>query len=156
RTFGRRHFMELVSVFTAPPLIEVRHGREHLGSVHESSFIVRDNQQPILLLAGRSWQLEEIDWRRRIAFVVPAVDPGDSKWIGAGQPLGFELCRTMRDVVCGDEPRVTLSRRAKADLARLRDELGFVSRESTTLATERSERSRWWTFAGTLANIELE
>lgn len=154
-TFGRRHFMELLSVFTTPPLIEVRHGREHLGSVHESSFITRENKQPVLLLAGRSWALEEVDWRRRLAYVVPAPDPGDSRWLGSGQALSFALCRAMRDVVAGDEGPIDLSERARAELAGLIQSMEWISKEATSLVTERG-RTRWWTFGGTLANLELQ
>ncbi len=154
KAFGRRHFMELVSVFTTPPLIEVRHGRTHLGSVHESSFLVRDNQQPVVLLAGRSWALEEIDWRRRLAYVVPVADPGKSRWVGSGAPLSFAVCRAMRDVLSGSDPPVELSQRAVAQLASLRRDYEWVSTESTTLVTS-DGRTRWWTFGGTLANLEL-
>ena len=41
RSFGRRHFMELMSVFTSHPLFAVRHGRTELGLVHPLSFQVR-------------------------------------------------------------------------------------------------------------------
>ena len=154
KAFGRRHFMELVSVFTTPPLVEVRHGRTHLGSVHESSFLVRDNQQPVVLLAGRSWALEQIDWRRRLAYVVPATDPGKSRWVGSGPALSFDVCRAMRDVLSGSEPPVELSQRAIAQLAALRQDFEWVSTDSTTLVTS-DGRTRWWTFGGTLTNLEL-
>jgi ATP-dependent Lhr-like helicase len=153
--FGRRNFMELTSVFTSPPLIEVRHGREQLGSVHESSFYVRGDRPPVLLLAGRSWALEAIDWKRRLAYVVPAPDTGDSKWIGAGQPVGFELCRAMREVLTGADPPMALSKRARAQLHALRAQFDWASTDATTLVTA-GDRTRWWTFAGTLGNLELE
>lgn len=154
QTYGRRNFLELLSVFTSPPLVEVRHGRTQVGQVHESSFIVRDEQRPVLLLGGRSWELVELDWRRRLAHVVPVEGVGRSRWVGSGPPLGFEVCRAMRDVLCGDEGPAVLSRRAAAELGSLRAEFEWVSRETTVLATV-DRRTRWWTFAGTLANYEL-
>lgn len=152
--YGRRNFLELLSVFTSPPLVEVRHGRAHLGQVHESSFITRDERPPVLLLGGRSWKLVELDWRRRLAYVVPVGDPGRSRWRGSGPPLSFAVCRAMRDVLCGDDPPALLSSRAGGELASLRSEYEWASRTSTSLVKS-DGRARWWTFAGTLANHEL-
>lgn len=153
-TFGRRHFMELLSVFTTPPLIEVRFGNEPVGSVHESSFYVRENQQPVILLAGRSWILEELDWKRRRAYVTPAPELGDSKWKGSGLPISFDLSQAIKKVLAGDKPPAILSSRGKSLLADLREEFEWLSRDSTTVVGENG-RKRWWTFAGTLGNLEL-
>jgi len=152
--YGRRNFLELLSVFTSAPLVEVRHGRARLGQVHQSSFIVRDERTPVLLLGGRSWALVELDWRRRVAYVTPAEDPGRSRWIGSGPPLGFEVCRAIRDVLCGDESPALLSSRAAGELAVLRDDYGWATPTATTIVSVGGRR-RWWTFAGTLANQEL-
>ena len=62
RSFGRRHFMELMSVFTSDPLFSVRHGRTELGLVHPLSFQVRRDGPVVLLLAGRSWEVSYVDW----------------------------------------------------------------------------------------------
>jgi ATP-dependent helicase Lhr and Lhr-like helicase len=154
RSYGRRNFLDLLSVFTSGPLVEVRHGRAPLGFVHESSFLVRDHGQPVLLLGGRSWALTELDWRRRVAYVVPAEDPGRSRWVGSGPGLSFAVCRAMRDVAGGKDPPARPSQRAKSALAELRGRFPWASEPATTLATE-DGRARWWTFAGTLANHEL-
>jgi ATP-dependent Lhr-like helicase len=152
--YGRRNFLELLSVFTSPPLVEVRHGRNKLGYVHESSFLIRDQRQPVLLLGGRAWQLTELDWRRRVAYVTPAEDPGRSRWVGSGPVLSFATCRAMRDVICGAEPPAILSSRARAGLEGLRENYSWATPDGTALATVGGQ-TRWWTFAGTLANHEL-
>lgn len=152
--FGRKHFMELVSVFTSPPLIEVRHGRHVLGSVDESTFYTRDEAQPVLGLAGRYWGVESIDWKRRLAYVTPAAEAGSSRWWGSGQPLSFELARAMREVLCGANSGAILSHRATEAIAEARSEFEWLSLDATTIVTERN-RNRWWTFAGDRANNEL-
>ena len=38
-TYGRRHFLELLSVFLSPPLFAVLHGRQELGFVDELTFL---------------------------------------------------------------------------------------------------------------------
>lgn len=155
QAYGRRNFMDLLSVFTSPPLFEIRHGRQQLGFVHESSFIARDEVQPVLLLAGRSWGVEQIDWRRKVGYVSPAEEPGRSRWIGDGTPLSFELCRSMRAVLAGARVPARLSARARGALEGLRDELSWVRQDATSLVRD-GDRVRWWTFAGLRANAELE
>ena len=90
--FGRKHFMDLFSVFKSPPLFSVRYGNTDLGEVHESSFLVRTHQRPVLLLAGRGWVTTTIGWKRKIAYVEPSNEIGRSRWIGSGQPLSFAHC----------------------------------------------------------------
>ena len=66
--YGRKNFLDLISVFTAPPLFVVLHGRHELGSVDESTFLGRrDDGPPVLLLAGRAWRVTHLDWKRRRA-----------------------------------------------------------------------------------------
>lgn len=153
-TFGRRNFLELLSVFTTPPLVEVRHGRLHLGQVHQSSFIVREERTPVLLLGGRSWELLELDWTRRIAYVTPAEDLGRSRWIGSGPALSYQVCQGMKTILCGEESGAAKSKRAQSAIAEMRDEFSWVAADATTVSSV-GDRTRWWTFAGTLANHEL-
>ena len=51
--YGRKNFMELLSVFTSPPLFRVTWGRKELGFVHESTFFNRQDG-PSVLAARRS------------------------------------------------------------------------------------------------------
>ena len=81
RAFGRRHFMELMSVFTSEPLFSVRHGRTELGLVHPLSFQVRRGGPVVLLLAGRGWEVSHVDWNHRIAYVKATTEKGRSRWI---------------------------------------------------------------------------
>src|SRR5437588_4128505 len=76
-TYGRKNFLDLISVFIAPPLFTVLHGRQELGFVDESTFLARRDDGPtVLLLAGRAWRATHVDWRRRKAYVEPAEDEG--------------------------------------------------------------------------------
>ena len=59
-TFGRRNFMDLLSVFTSPPLFNVMSGQKELGNVHESTFYSREEGPTILVLAGRSWKTKHL------------------------------------------------------------------------------------------------
>ena len=60
--YGRRHFIELVSVFTSPPLFTVLNGRKELGTIHQVAFLKHRAEEPtILSLGGRNWVVSSID-----------------------------------------------------------------------------------------------
>ena len=152
--YGWRNFMELFSVFTSPPLFRVLHGRAELGEVHRSSFEVKQNQVPILVLAGRNWVVRHVDWDARIAYVEPSQSAGRSRWPGAGQPLRTELCHAIRDVLAGEAIPAAVSQRAGKQLEGLREEFAWVERGSTAVVRT-ADGFAWWTFAGLLANASL-
>jgi len=155
RAFGRRHFMELMSVFTSDPLFAVQHGKAELGLVHPLTFQVRREGRPTLLLSGRSWEVSHVDWERRVAYVEPTKEKGRSRWLGSGIPLRFELCRAIQRVLRDGKLDVAVSGRAKAKLEELCDEFSWIDQDGTAVVRDRSGPPRWWTFAGLRANTVL-
>jgi ATP-dependent Lhr-like helicase len=158
---GRRHFMELLSAFTSPPVFSVRHGRAEIGLVPDETLMARPaghggGGTAVLVLAGRSWAILHIDWGRRVVQVEPTDVPGVARWSGSAQPLGAAITRGVREVLLGSDPTgVTLSRRAGERLAQLRAEHPWVVADATSLVTDVRGRVRWWTFAGWRANLLL-
>lgn len=155
--FGRRHFMELMSVFTSPPLFQVLHGRDDLGQVDALSFTGREGRPRILLLGGRSWRVTHIDWDRHLAYVESAEADGTSRWRGGGPMLGFRFCQAMKDVLASDDNRAEWSQRAVQTMRDVRQEFAWLAPSGTTLKASRavdgtSHEVEWWTFAGTKAN----
>ncbi len=153
--FGRRHFMDLLSSFTTEPLFMVRHGNKDIGRVHHSSFLVKEDRPPVLLLGGRSWVVTDIDWKAKVAFVEPTETDGKSRWLGSGQPLSYALCQAMQRVLAGEEPGATMSVRATEHLETLRGQFPWLEREGTHLVHHADGRLVWWTFAGKLANSAI-
>jgi ATP-dependent Lhr-like helicase len=154
--FGRRNFLELCSVFTAPPEFAILYGRENLGSVHESTFLTRHSNEPtVLLLAGHSWRVRYVDWSRRIASVEPAEVGGRSVWRGQGQHLSFALCRAIHEWLAADTEPDWLSRRARQQLAESRLRFDWLPPDTTCLRREQTGPFRWWTFGGGKANAAL-
>ena len=154
--FGRKNFMELLSVFQSPPLFSVKHGRIDLGEVHESSFLIRTGERPVLLLGGRNWVATSIDWSSRVAYVEPTEMQGKSRWMGSGQPLSFRYCQAIGTVLRSDPNSGYYSRRAGEELATVCAEFNWLSEGCTTLVVDQSEnRKYWWTFAGVRANAML-
>ena len=153
--FGRRHFMELLSVFLSPPLFAVTHGREEIGFVDETTFHAKTPGPRVLLLGGRSWLVTHVDWSRKVAYVEPTDNRGRSRWKGEGRGLSFRLCQAIRAILAGDDERTSWSKRARERLAGLRVEYGWLSGEAGTDLVRTGDETTWWTFAGLHANACL-
>lgn len=157
RRFGRRHFIELTASFTAPPQFTVLSGRTEIGQT-DPSVLTEERPGPRrLLLGGRSWQVNFIDWKRKRVFVEPADSGGVAKWTSdvlAG--LSYALTRAMREVLLGADPHVSLTRRARACLTEWREaEAPGLVHPGGTLVTRRGSDVCWWTWAGFRANATL-
>ncbi len=153
--YGRKNFMELLSVFTSPPLFRVLAGQKELGSVHESTFYKRDQGPPVIVLAGRSWKTNHLDWKRRIAHVEAAEEQGRSRWLGEGQFLSYRVCQRIRRLLADDAGQPIWSRRAAAQINEIRTEYPWASADATSLVRHPGGEVRWWTFGGGVANTLL-
>ncbi|MFF5651626.1 DEAD/DEAH box helicase [Streptomyces collinus] len=156
KRFGRRHFMDLTASFTAPPQFAVLHGRSEIGHT-DPALLVEEHEGPLrLLLAGRSWHVMYVDWRRHRVFVETAESGGVAKWqTGTVRGLSYRLAQAMREVLLGADPAVGLTRRAEAGLVELRETEGRFAHPEATLITCRGRDVRWWTWAGFRANATL-
>ena len=159
KRWGGRHFMELMASFTSSPMFVVMQGRNEIGSVPDAALTAAFENKAgpaTLLLAGRAWHINDVDWKRRRVQVEPSDSVGKVRFPGSGLPLSFELCQAMQRVVAGKDPDVELTNRTVERLASIRAELPGVTPGTTTmLEDQRNNTVRWWTFAGLRANIEL-
>jgi ATP-dependent Lhr-like helicase len=155
RSFGYRNFMEIFSVFTTPPLFTILYGGTELGQVHEASFLTRRTDEPVLLLAGRNWQVTHVDWLRRLAYVEPTEVPGRSRWLGGSGALHFDLCRAIRHAVLSGNCPATLSSRAGDRMRALHTHFAWLDEEATAIVRDADGILQWWTFAGLRANAAL-
>jgi ATP-dependent helicase Lhr and Lhr-like helicase len=159
-SFGHKHFLELLAVFTSPPLLSVRQGRTEIGLVPDEVLLVRPSGYgaggpPTLLLAGRTWAITDIDWPRRIVQVEPAEGDGVAKWFGGSNALSAPVAQGIRDVLTGTDPAgVSLSERAQTLLAADRDDYRWVPQDGSVLRYT-DGKLRLWTFAGWRANAWL-
>lgn len=158
RRFGQRHFMNLTAVFTAPPQFTVLQGRAEIGRTDPSLLTERVDGPRRLPLAGRSWQVTYIDWRRKRCFVEPVDGGGKAKWSSAGfGPAGsYALTRAQRQVLLGEDPPVNLTQRASSALCQAREEyLERVHPGGTLIIRDAGGHLRWWTWAGHHTNATL-
>jgi ATP-dependent Lhr-like helicase len=155
--FGRRHFMELTSAFTATPEFAVLSGRQEIGRTDPALLAAPAAGPRVLLLAGHSWRVTWTDWRRRRCFVEPADGGGLARWGRLGSVgTSFALSRAIREVLLGADPPVRLTRRAAAALRESRDGAPGIAEPGTTvIARGAGGDVRWWTWAGLRANATL-
>jgi ATP-dependent Lhr-like helicase len=153
--YGRRHFMELLSVFLSPPLFRVLHGRQELGSVDELTFLGKKDGPRVLLLGGRSWRVTHVDWARKVAYVEATDDRGQSRWKGGGRGLRFDLSQAIKAVLASDESRNWWSQRAQDKLMELREGFAWLMHDSSAVVRSSEGDVTWWTFAGIGANATL-
>jgi ATP-dependent helicase Lhr and Lhr-like helicase len=157
RRFGRKHFLELLSVFTADPQFTVLAGRSQIGTV-DAIALTREVTGPrVLALSGRPWRVTHIDWRRRHVFVEPSSDgPASTRWSGSAQPLSFALTQAIRAVLLGAAlDGSTLTQRATQRLGAIQaQQASRVSVNATVLNGPAANR-RWWTWGGGRANALL-
>jgi len=157
RHFGRRHFMELLSAFTAEPELTVLFGRNELGSVSPLTITgpLPAGEPRLLVLAGRTWQVTSVDFARRRVQVVEHQGRARSRWTGGMPDVSFALTRACRDVLLGQDPPVELSRRATGTLERIRAERSMQVDTGGLVLHRQGDEQAWWTFAGTRGNASL-
>jgi len=155
--YGRYHFLELVSVFTSPPLFTVLHGRRELGTVHQIAFLRNRPEEPtILSLGGRSWAVTSLEWSKRVAYVIPADAKGKSQWLSTQFGLSFVLCRAIHDLLADDGLSPQLSSRAQDKLSSLRGEYAFLDELGDAIVVTREpDEICWFTFAGNILNLAI-
>ncbi|MEU7691364.1 DEAD/DEAH box helicase [Microbispora sp. SCL1-1] len=156
--FGRRNFMDLTAVFTAPPEFIVLRGNAEIGRTDPSLLTSAVTGPRLLLLAGRTWVVDWIDWKRRRCFVQP-VEGGGGKARWATTMSGgasFALARAMRDVVLGADPPVKLTRRAVTGLTRIREDSHDLVHPGGTVIVRNDGDLQWWTWAGYRANATIK
>lgn len=150
-----RAFSKLLSVFTSEPLLTAMHGRVEVGHLHPLSLTTPTGQSRVVLLGGRSWQVQDVDWQRGTVALLPSTELGRSLWRGRGVVLSERLCSAMRNILTSQMVDTAWSKRARDEIAQLRSEHDFLRDDSSTVRVDANQEATWWTFAGMLANDQL-
>jgi ATP-dependent Lhr-like helicase len=154
-TLGRRNFLELMSAFTTPLLVSVRHGNAELGEVAPVTLSSDQESPAVILLGGRSWRVVSIDWNKRIAWVQPSEERGKSTWPGSSKLMHYHLCRAIESELVNRGTKIPFSQRARAHYDTLCDAFEFCDGKSLPFVRSPSRRGRLWTFAGSRVNGPL-
>lgn len=127
--FGRRHFSELLSVFSDAPSFEVFEGKRAIGYLDWMSLVSQPGKQrsPIIL-AGRSWAIQAIEWSKRRVYVVPSAEKGRIRWQGHAQGLSFPIAREVLQLLCSSDSNECWTGRATNEMSNQRAELGELAK----------------------------
>jgi ATP-dependent Lhr-like helicase len=155
--FGKRNFMDLLSTFVADLELRVVAGIKEIGFVSPLAIPARkDREKKPLVLAGRGWLVQYVDWERFTVWVEEIPTKGDVKWPSGAITQSFEVCQAKREVLLGAVPDVELSKRVPTALERLREERAAeVSNDGLVRHPRGAGGSRLWTWAGLKANATL-
>ena len=152
REFGRGHYRELLASFSGSMLLTGKHGNAEVGYI-DPTVLTGEQENRLILLAGRSWRVTGIEWSKKTVWLEPAKEGGKARWMGGARSLSREICQGIRTVLAEGAPAlVTLSQRAKTSLQFLRDDMS-ISPGTHLIASRPDEATvRTWTFAGTRGN----
>lgn len=155
RLYGRKNFFELYAVFTAPPMMRVQHGKDHVGCVQALFAAMHDRSQGPLCfrLAGRAWQVVQTEWSRGVLRVRPAEHGRVPSWLGLPGVLSTELCQAMmRVLIEAGAEHAWLTPNAAAELSSLRQGYEGLLAPGTAPVEELPDGVQWHTFAGGAVN----
>lgn len=152
--YGARHFLSLYAVFDAPPSLTVFAGRRTIGSV-EATFVAQlGGAGGSFTLGARAWRITSIDWERGWLHVVPAPKGKTPRWQGTPRFLSPTLCGEMRAVLVEEQDDPRWSKRARLQLAAVRELRAEEAGAGDALLQVR-DGYQLFTFAGGRANLLL-
>lgn len=154
--YGKRNFGELYAVFSTPRLITVRWHSNDIGTIDAQflSGLDPETGPRSFTLGGRPWQVVHVDWRKAVCEVEPSEHARNTRWSGAPQYLGYDLCQAMRRILVTDDIDPAWSKRMQEVIASLRAEHQFLRDAQAPMIWAASEIT-WWTWAGGRANLIL-
>jgi ATP-dependent Lhr-like helicase len=155
RRYARGHYRDLLASFSGSQLLTGRHGAAEVGYI-DPTVLIGERDERLLLLAGRSWHVAEVDWSKRIVWLEPAAGGGKARWMGGARSLSRDISQGIRWVLAnGPSTTITLSARARAALQALSDEIPVSSGTHFVVSRSDNVPMQTWTFAGTRANRTL-
>lgn len=155
REFGRGHYRDLLASFSGSMLLTGKHGNAEVGYI-DPTVLTGEQENRLILLAGRSWRVTGIEWSKKTVWLEPAKEGGKARWMGGARSLSRGVCEGIRTVLAdGPSNLVTLSQRAKTALQFLRDDLSISPGTHFISSGPNDAAVRTWTFAGTRANRTL-
>lgn len=156
REFGRRNFLELYSVFETPQEVRVVSvDRQDVGMLQSWFVHALSEDQFVFVLAGRKWQVVEIDLDENLLIVSPAKAGQIPRWLGGAVLLSRMVAKAHREVLLSDEDYPFLHPKAKEQLRKMRRDWKTLLR-NRPIPVQRSGNS--WeihTFAGGKINTLL-
>ncbi len=126
--FGFRHYMDLLSVFSSPPMFEVVEGNRSVGFLDWLSLITpKGRERKPVVLAGKSWDIQEVVWSKQQILVSRSQEKGSTRWQGAALGLSFQMAQEARTILLSEEQSDRWTSRAKSEIEVQRNELNDLA-----------------------------
>lgn len=156
KQFGRAHYKDLLASFSGSQLLLGRCGGAEVGYI-DPTMLAGDKPPRLILLAGKSWRITEIDWKRQTVWLESAKEGGTARWTGSGRTLSREIAQgILLALRQGAGEHTVISKRARLELEQVMQDLpGAQSDGSLSVTRNAGGVARLWTFAGTRANRTL-
>ena len=156
KQFGRAHYKDLLASFSGAQLLLGRFGNVEVGYI-DPTMLTGEKQDRLILLAGKSWRITDVDWRRKTVWLEPAKEGGKARWTGSGRTLSREIAqgifRALRE---GTGEHAVISKRARLEIDQVIENLPDTG-NNRSMAITRNDAggARLWTFGGTRANRSI-
>lgn len=153
KQFGRAHYKDLLASFSGAQLLLGRFGSMEVGYI-DPTMLTGEKQDRLILLAGKSWRITDVDWKRQTVWLEPVKEGGKARWTGSGRTLSREIAQgILRALRVGTGEHTVISKRARVEIEQILEDVPDTG-SSGALAITRNDSSaaRLWTFAGTRVN----
>lgn len=156
KQFGRAHYKDLLASFSGAQLLLGRFGNVEVGYI-DPTMLTGDKQDRLILLAGKSWRITDVDWKKRVVWLEPAKEGGKARWTGSGRTLSLEIAQGIfRALRQGTGEHAVISKRARIEIDQLMEDLPDTGNNLPMAITSNDAGgARLWTFGGTRANRSI-
>ena len=156
KQFGHAHYKELLASFSGAQLLLGRFGSVEVGYI-DPTMLTGEKQDRLILLAGKSWRITDVDWKRKTVWLEPAKEGGKARWTGSGRTLSREIAQSIfRALRQGSGEHVVISKRARLEIDKVMEDWPDTGNNlSMAITRNDSGAARLWTFGGTRANRSI-
>ena len=154
--FGRQNFLEMYSVFETPEEFRVvTVDKQDVGMLQSWFVHTLGEDQFVFVLAGRKWQVVDVDLEDNLILVAPAEHGQIPRWSGGAMLLSRKVAKAHRKVLLSDEKYPFLHINAQVKLKKMRRDRRTLI-EKGPLPIQRSGNNwQLFTFAGGKINTLL-
>ncbi len=154
--FGRQNFLEMYSVFETPEEFRVVTVDKQDVGMLQSWFVHTLGQDKfVFVLAGRKWQVVEVDFEDNLIFVTPAEHGQIPRWSGGAVLLSRKVAKAHRDVLLSNEVYTFLHRKAKERLDKMRRDWRPLLEKGPLPLLKSGNKWQLFTFTGGRINTLL-
>lgn len=153
KQFGRAHYKDLLASFSGTQLLLGRFGSMEVGYI-DPTMLTGEKQDRLILLAGKSWRITDVDWKRQTVWLEPAKEGGKARWTGSGRTLSREIAQGILHALRqGTGEHTVISKRARIEIDQIIEDVPDMANcNALSITRSDSGAARLWTFAGTRAN----